>query len=339
MKVLVTGANGFLGTAVVERLLAHGETDIRCVVRRGRGVSRLGDVSSRFPEAAVETCVGDLRSAEFAREVVGGADIVYHLAAAMRGSAADLFQNTVVSSKNLLDALIEGGARRVVLVSSFGVYGTSDLPRGAVIDETTPLEPHPERRDHYSYSKIRQEQLFHEYRQKHGLPLVVVRPGVVYGPGGAAISTRVGIRVFGIFFHFGRNNLLPLTYVDNCAEAIVIASRQGDGDVYNVVDDDLPTSKKFLRLYRRDVERMRYVTTPYFVTVLMSRLVERYHAFSKGQLPAVLTPYKSSNLWKGHTFDNSKLKSTGWRQLVGTEEGLQRFLAYWRTQHEGADDD
>ena len=106
---------------------------------------------------------------------------------------------------------------RFVLVSSFGVYGVADLPRGHLLDESTPLEPHPERRDLYSQAKLRQEKLFREYEPKLGLDLVVVRPGVIYGPGGNAMSSRVGLDVFGVFLDMGRKNILPLTYVENCA--------------------------------------------------------------------------------------------------------------------------
>ena len=132
---------------------------------------------------------------------------------------------------------------KVVLVSSFGVYGTAGIKRGALVDEDTPLEPNPERRDTYSQAKLRQEKLFRAYQERHGFPLVVVRPGVIYGPGGTPISSRVGLTVPGLFLHLGGRNLLPLTYVDNCAEAIVVAGERGasDGQAYNVVDDDLPT--------------------------------------------------------------------------------------------------
>ena len=66
----------------------------------------------------------------------------------------------------------------------------------------------------------------------------------------------------------------------------------------------------------------------------ISALVERYHTFSRGQLPAIFTPYKTATSWKGNRFDNAKLKGLGWRPLVSTEEGIRRafewFLAHPR---------
>lgn len=332
MKILVTGANGFLGSALVERLLVHGEVDLRCFVRQQIMPSRIAGWAERFPSARVEIFVGDLRSREVTQSALIDVNVVYHLAAGIGGSAADMFLDTVVGSKNLLEGLHSNRSARVILVSTFGVYGAAGLPAGAMIDETTPLENCPDRRDLYSHTKLRQELLFREYRDKYGFPLVVLRPGVIYGPGGRAMSTRVGIPLPGLFLFMGRNNLLPLTYVDNCAEAIVIAGgNAGDeGEAYNVVDDDAPTAKEFFRLYRQHVDRIKYLALPYCATQLLSTLIERYNRHSKGQLPAILTPYKSAYLWKGNTFDNRKLKGIGWKQIVSTEEGLTRFFSYLR---------
>jgi nucleoside-diphosphate-sugar epimerase len=238
-----------------------------------------------------------------------------------------MYLGSVVTTRNLLDAM---SARKkppkLVHISSFGVYGVATQPRGSVVDERTPLEPHPERRDPYSQTKLRQEMLVWEYARKHGIPTVVLRPGVIYGPGGGAFSTRVGLDLFGLFLHLGRNNLLPISYVDNCAEAIAIAGKapNADGEVYNVLDDELVTAARWLELYRERVKRIPTLRVPYPALALVSALVARYHTYSKGQLPAIFTPYKSATTWGGNRFDNAKLKSLGWRPIVTTEDGLTR---------------
>ncbi|HXO32803.1 MAG TPA: hypothetical protein VN901_10665, partial [Candidatus Acidoferrales bacterium] len=61
----------------------------------------------------------------------------------------------------------------------------------------------------------------------------------------------------------------------------------------------------------------------------LSKGIERYHAYSKGQIPLVLTPYRVHSAWRGHTYSNSKLKSIGWRQAVPTQEALSRTFAYF----------
>jgi nucleoside-diphosphate-sugar epimerase len=332
VKALVTGANGFVGRALVGRLLARGVSDIRCFIRLDEYRSRFDGLLQDYPDAKLEFFVGNLLSRDDATAAVEGVDVLYHLAASLKGSPADMFMNTVVTSNNLLAALGENGAVKTVLVSSMGVYGTADLPAGQVIDERTPLEPHPERRDVYSHAKWRQEKLFRDFREQHGLPLVVLRPGVIYGPGGSPMSARVGLNLFGLFLHVGGSSVIPLTYVDNCADAIAVASLREDavGEAFNVVDDDLPTSRQYLRQYRRNVERLKFVRIPYGVMEAVSRAVKWYNKRSQGQLPAVFTPYKTASLWKGMHFSNEKLKGLGWEPAVPTRDGLERTFAYLR---------
>jgi nucleoside-diphosphate-sugar epimerase len=333
MTVLVTGATGFVGGALVESLLAQGTRDLRVVARKGARRERLDAAVSRHPEARVQRIDANLIAPADAARAVEGVDVIYHLAASMRGAPADMFLNTVVASQYLLDGL-RGRKARIVLVSSFSVYGVAELPRGALVDESTPLEAHPQRRDPYAYVKLRQERLFRDHAARHPLELVVVRPGVIYGPGGSPFSSRVGLNMFGLFLGLGGRNILPLTYVDNCADAIVAAGRapRAAGETYNVVDDDLPTCDAYLQAYKKQVRPMRSVPVPYPVLALLSRGLERYHAWSHGQLPAIFTPYKSASTWGGNRFDNSKLKAVGWRPRIATEEGMRRTFAWLREQ-------
>jgi nucleoside-diphosphate-sugar epimerase len=336
MKRLVTGAGGFLGRAVVERLLALPGADVRCLVRSADQAERLRAQADLHPAARLEVVTGNLLSRADVARAVDGIDVLYHLAASLKGSPADIFMNTVVASNNVLDAL-SGHPTTVVVVSSMGVYGTAALARGAVVDETTPLEPHPERRDVYSHAKWRQEKLFRDRCAPAGHRLIVIRPGVIYGPGGPPMSARVGLNLFGLFLHLGGGNRIPLTHVENCADAIVTASENPDavGHAFNVVDDDLPTARAYLRRYRREVTRVRSVRVPYLGMVLLSRGVEWYHRHSHGQLPAVFTRYKTASLWKGTRFDNTKLKCIGWSPRVKTREGLTKSFAYLRAAAKG----
>jgi nucleoside-diphosphate-sugar epimerase len=324
--ILVTGATGFLGGPLVERLLAHGERELQLTVRPGTRRDKVEALAARYPGARLRWVEGNLVSRADTARAVEGVDTIYHLAASLRGAPADMFLNTVVASKNLLEAIGDRRPMRIVLVSSFSVYGVANLPRGATVDEATPLEPNPEKRDVYAHVKLRQERLFWDAAAKGGLELVVLRPGVIYGPGGSAFSTRVGLNLFGMFLHLGGRNALPLSYVDNCAEAIVVAGRApaAAGQVYNLVDDDVPSCKDYLAAYKKEVRPLRSVPVPYPALKLISIANDRYSRWSKGQLPAIFTPYKSATAWGGNRFDNTKIKSLGWRQLVPTAEGMRR---------------
>jgi nucleoside-diphosphate-sugar epimerase len=334
MKVLVTGAGGFLGTAVVERLLARGYTDIRCNLRRRTKSSKLDLLRRQYPQAILEYCVANLKYKDDAARAADRVGLIFHLAAGLRGDAADLFLDSVIASRNLLDSVAGRDPLRIVLVSSMGVYGVAGLCQGALVREDTPIEPHPQWRDPYSRAKLHQESLFWEYQRRTGFQLVVLRPGVIYGPGGGHFSDRVGLTIGQRHFHIGGRNILPLTYVDNCAEAVIVAGthQQASGQVYNVHDDDLPTCREYLRAYQKQVTQIRSLSVPYFGMRLLSRMLVRYHTYSKGQLPAVLTPYRVATLWGGNRFDNSKLRSIGWQPIVPTAEGLRRSFAAMREE-------
>jgi len=333
VMILVTGASGFLGQAVVERLLAHGHLDLRCFVRPNNDTSALEEIRKRFPAAQIKYQSGNLALLEDARRAVDGVGTIYHLAAGMRGLPATIFTDTVVASKCLIEA-VRGEKRRIVLVSSLGVYATSFLKAGALVGENTQLDPHPEKRNVYFHAKIWQERLFREEANKGTIDLVVLRPGVLYGEGNRnrGFPSRVGISVGKVLLVFGGKNSLPLSHVVNCAEAVALVgeSPATSGQSYNIVDDDLPSAIGYLRQYRRQVSKVAAVRFPYPVTMMLSRAVETYHAHSHGQIPAVLTAYESRAIWKGHRFDNRRIKELGWKQIIPTSQAIHETFADMR---------
>jgi nucleoside-diphosphate-sugar epimerase len=166
------------------------------------------------------------------------------------------------------------------------------------------------------------------------VPYVVIRPGIVIGPGKRAIPGAVGIDTFGFFLHLGGGNALPITYVDNCADAIVLAGlvKGVEGEAFNVVDDHLPTSRDFLRRYKREVRHFRSVSVPYSLCYLFCWLWEHYSRSSEGQLPPVFNRRFCAFMWKRHTYSNQKLKDRlGWSPEVPMSVALARYFDYQRS--------
>src|SRR5437899_1487055 len=222
--ILVTGSNGFIGSKVVEKLLEYGFANLRCFVRPSSKLDRLKKLLCEVHRQNVEFVIGDLLSEDDCRKATAGVSIIYHLAAGMEKSFAGAFMNSALATRNLIDAFLERGrVKRFVNVSSFAVYSNLALKRGALLDETCPLEDAPqERYDAYGFGKLKQEQLVRQYGNTRGLPFVILRPGAVFGPGKKTLNGRIGIDTFGCFIQVAGSNLVPLTFVDNCAEAIVL---------------------------------------------------------------------------------------------------------------------
>jgi nucleoside-diphosphate-sugar epimerase len=336
-RILVTGAAGFIGSRVVEGLLDRGFRDILCFARPSSELARIEAIVKHPPAGAqVEVVRGNLLSRQDCEMATRDVALIIHLAAGTgEKSYPDAFMNSVVATRNLLEASLKHGRlRRFVLVSSFAVYSNRGKPRSRRLDESCPTEEHAELRgEAYCYAKVKQEQIVTEYGKNFGIPSVVVRPGSVYGAGRKEIVGRVGIDTFGLFLHLGGSNTIPFTYVDNCADAIILAGlvRGVDGEIFNVVDDDLPSSRQFLRLYKKNVGRFRSVYVPHVVSFALCYLWEKYSEWSRGQLLPAFNRRRWHANWKKTRYSNQKLKTRlGWTQKVPTAEGLRRYFTSCR---------
>ena len=340
--ILVTGSNGFIGSKVVEKLLECGFANLRCFVRASSKLDRLKKLLGEVPARQnVEFVIGDLLSQDDCRTATAGVSIIYHLAAGMEKSFAGAFMNSALGTRNLMDAfLARGEPKRFVNVSSFAVYSNLSLKRGALLDETCPLEDVPQERfDAYGFGKLKQEHIVREYGNKHNLPYVILRPGYVFGPGKRELNGRVAINTFGFLIQVGGSHLLPLTFVDNCAEAIVLAGLTAgiDGEVFNVVDDELLSGRQFLKLYKAKLERSS-VRIPYVAAYGLCFLWEKYAKWSNGQLPAVFNRRRCAAEWKGNRYSNQRLhERLDWKPRVPMKEAMEAFLAQFDTNGEDRD--
>jgi nucleoside-diphosphate-sugar epimerase len=255
MRVCVTGATGLIGGALLPKLRAAGAT-VSALVRSA-------DKARTLASAGVEVTVGDVTDSNATAQAIRGAEVVFHLAAKVNatGSLDDFVETNVRGTECVLEAAAASGSmRRVVHVSSIAVYGRIDQDQ--IIDESTPLDPEPARRDSYSHSKILAERSAVEFAKRTGLPLTVVRPGIVYGSGHKPPAGLVAFRALQTYFVFGQPEWhVPLIFVENLVDSLAKAATQpasaGLQD-FNVVDDDALTLGGYL-LARNKLERSRSV--------------------------------------------------------------------------------
>ena len=326
MTIGVTGSTGFLGSRVVAALLARHHV-VRCAIRSERKGAALADALPSDQRKRLQLLTGSLASIEFCREFVTHCDVVVHVASPLNGSASILFAQGVLPTRVLVSAA-ERSVQRFVLISSLGVYGTHHLPACGVLDERCPVDSQPHLRDPYTYSKVAQEGVCWDMHRNRGLPLVVIRPGVLFGPGRPLFTGRVGLTVGNLLVQMGGRRQVPLCFVDNCAAAVAAAvDAPGiDGMCFNVVDDELPTADELVRLHRASRPAITRIRVPAWAIGPFAHACWWCSRRSGGLWPPVITPYKAAALWKPLRFSNQLAKDClHWRPLVGFTDALRRL--------------
>lgn len=321
MRVLVTGAGGFLGRAVVEAALAAGHG----VVAMHRPASL--PVAAAMPN--VEILPGDLRQRGAWEGALGGIDAVIHCAAAATGDIAAQLAGTVLATENLLAAL-PPGLRRFVHVSSFSVYDFSAPGWHGTLDEETPLEPAPLRRDAYTQTKLQQERMVRAHCAAVAIPLVVARPGAIYGPGkdwgfGKAMSAG---RFDLVFAPLSRMRLI---HVRNCAEALVAALDvpvAGEALV-NLVDSEQPSHWAFHRAARRAGAGAGIgVPVPYLAVRALGGLAwlaSRAFFGGRARLPEWLDLPRQEVRWRHLRYGNALSQRLLGRGAVTLDQGVRQL--------------
>lgn len=245
LTLVVTGAAGFIGRRVVLEARARGHR-VRAVVRPGGPLPVWDDGVQVHP-----VDLAGPGAAAALGPVLAGADVVVHAAATLSGDAAAQAALTLGGTRALCEALRAAPAANLVLISSLAVYGVRGLRAGDLLTEDTPLARDPSALDAYARAKLEQEAIARAVRPD----LTILRPGAVFGPG-RLWNAHIGIGLGPAVLQLGRAGQVPLSHVDHCAAAIVLAAEHracsAGSMVINVVDDDLPDRARFLRALARD---------------------------------------------------------------------------------------
>lgn len=235
-RALVTGAGGFIGSHLVERLVQLG-ADVRALVRYGSSGS-WGWIDSSAAKDEIEVFVGDIRDRDSLRRAFQGVDIVFHLAALIGipysyYAPLSYMRVNAEGTLHVLQSALDAGAKLVVHTSTSEVYGTA---RYVPMDENHVLQG----QSPYSASKIAADKMAEAFHLSFGLPVAVIRPFNTYGPrqsSRAVIPTIITQALAGAEVRLGNVNAIrDFNYVADVVDGFIRMAECGEaiGQVINI---------------------------------------------------------------------------------------------------------
>lgn len=334
MKVLVTGAAGFLGGHLVDMLVERGD-EVRAMVRPVEDASHLRTLTG------VEVVHGDLTDGQSLKQAVQGVQRVYNVAAKTGpwGREEEYHAVNVRGITDLILASMDAGVERIVHTSSITVYG-HHLHGLVTEDHPFHAEDNP-----YSRTKIAGEKLVADMVREQGAPVVTVRPGWIYGPrDNASFARFVSLVESEKFFFFGSgDNIVPVVYVRDVAQGLIKAGDAGDqviGRAYTLVNDQRVAQAEYLNTIADalGVSRVKLSVpfTPLYVSGRTAELV--WQALGKRDEAAPpLTTYGVTLLGSDQQFSIERARhALGYAPAYdvkrGVAEGVRWYLNAKHTQ-------
>jgi nucleoside-diphosphate-sugar epimerase len=321
-RILVTGASGFTGSNLCARLLRDGHS----VVATVRPSSRTEVLRSM----GVECRTVDITDPDAVARSFDGVTSVYHIAAAYRTEHSDrteFHRVNVEATRNLLEAAAAANVRRFVHCSTVGVQGRIQHPPAS---EEYRLQPG----DHYQESKLQGERLAREYAAR-GLPVSVVRPVGIYGPGDTRFLKLFRGIARGRFAMIGTGRTLyHLTYIDDLVDGIVRAGTADSavGEVFTLAGPRYTTLNELVALVAAAVDsrppRLRIPFPPVYAAAVACEGLCRWLRVSPPLYPRRVEFFSHD---RAFTIDKAT-RLLGYRPGVDLEEGLRRTAAWYRTQ-------
>jgi nucleoside-diphosphate-sugar epimerase len=326
MNALITGGTGFIGGYLVRALIAARQR-CRVLVRPGSQRATLSGLDVEFFE-------GDLTDADSLRGIADGVNVVYHLAATghVTAQSAQAYQESrainVEGTRNLINACLGAPLARFVHFSSTAAMGLLHLPK---IDETAVCQPTMP----YQRSKWESEQVVLGAWREQGLPAVILRPCMVYGPGGQGEFLKFcQLMSRGFFPRVGRGrNLTPLVHVRDVVQATLLAGERGrPGELYLVAGE---ASFEIARM-RELVLAELGVRRPFIYLPLWLALLGAWGLEWAGRLTGKTPPVTRRNILSSvvdRVYDIGKAqRELGYAPRVSLEEGVAETVRWFRQE-------
>ena len=290
---LVTGAGGFVGRALVQRLLGRGET-VRVLVRRPHPewVGRQG----------LQVVIGDLGDPAAVSHAVQGVERIFHVGAAMKGWREDFESGTIWGTRNILAACRDHGVRRLVHVSSMSVLDHAGNDPSVPLTEQSALEPYPQRRGLYTQTKLQAEEMVRTAIAERSVDAVIVRPGQIFGSGSEKAAPNGVIAIAGRWIVVGNGGAsLPLVHLDDVVDGLLSAgeSDAAVGQTIHLVNTAEVTQRQYIDALGDAAPKVAYV--PAWGVMLLATGIEWLGRLLRREVP--LTRYRVQSLRPLSNFD------------------------------------
>ena len=255
MKTLVTGATGFIGTHLVRTLVADGR-DVRCL-------TRTPDNKKKIEELGAEAFIGDLLDTHSLTAALKGVDTIYHLAGEVYSrNVNDYSAVNVAGTQNLLECCRNNDIERFIHCSSIAAAGPNP-DKKTLLTEQLPCHPITP----YGQSKLDAESIVLHYYQTFKLPVVIIRPPTVYGPGQSDAITEFFRQVKkGKFYLIDDGQYLrSLCYISNLIDGFLLAEkkREAVGEIFYISDKEIYTFKEIaLKIAEAENIQLVFVNLP-----------------------------------------------------------------------------
>lgn len=323
MKILVTGAAGFLGANTVGSLSSAGH-QVRALLRRT-------PPGNQWKDPAVEVVHGDVTSRESMLEATKGVDAVVNLAGKLYGPGvpSQVYSDThVLGTRTLLEACAQNGAVKcLVHCSTTGVLGDTG---GVLAGEDAPYRPGND----YERTKLEGELVARRLSASLGLPLVVLRPGLVYGPHDLhllGLFKTIKRRLFRLIGS-GSNRFHPI-YVDDFVAAVHLCLENGraKGGVYNIAGDRPVTVRELTSEIAASLgTSIGGAPLPVWLARLIAMGFETIPGVPKDKLP--LTRSRVDFLVSDRTYSIAKARDElGFDPKIGLSDGISRTASWYRS--------
>jgi nucleoside-diphosphate-sugar epimerase len=323
---LITGATGFVGSHLVEACSGRG-WNVHALVRADSKTSLL-------EQHHVQLIRGDLADRAAVNEAMQGVAVVFHCAAKVGdwGPVEDYRAINVEALRGLLESCRERPLQRFVHFSSLGVYAAR---HHYGTDENEPLPAH--HIDGYTQTKVEGEQLVMSYHRQHNLPVVVLRPGFIYGPRDRTLMPKVleNLRRRRVRYIGGGKRAMNCIYVGNLVEAALLAAEkpQAVGQIFNLTDGEFVSKRHFIEtiVEGMGLPQPKPVSVPLWAARIMAWWMERDARKKNSPHPPRLTQGRLKLFGLNLDFSIDKAKrELGYRPRWSFAEGMRETLAWYK---------